>query len=278
MHAAYRPEWRISYSSHKPACVLDSALACSRYGLTVVKQLGHWAELWVVRDLWHLFEPGPVRRLLPCGQPLIDPRTLREWERLRQHVEPSQRPVHVLADALGESTLPAGCDPDLLWRWEQLARDLDDRSGGSLQPASEQDSPTRDLLALAAARGAAVLTLGPSAATGEPPALCRALKARDIDCAKLPPADPLSHFEAQALRGLIVHANLSPLVWSGMNLCVVRLFVPHAATLSPPQPWDDYAPALEEERLDRQPERDSLWDGARAFWFELLETPWPTEN
>ncbi len=277
MHTAYRPEWRISYSSHKPACVLDSALACSRYGLPVVKQLGHWAELWVVRDLWHLFEPGPSHLRPLDWQSLIDPRALREWERLRQHVDPGQRPVHVLADALGESSLPAGCDPDLLWRWEQLARALDDRPAPPLRPSCRPESATRDLLALAAARAAAVLTLGPAATPGEPPALCQALETHGIPCTKLPSADPLSHVEARAFRDLIVHADLSPLFWDGMNLCVVRLFVPNAATLSPPQPWDDYSPALPDDREDGLPDLASLWDGARAFWYALLEPPCASE-
>lgn len=274
MNTASLSEWRISYSGHKPACILDSELACSIYGLPVAKQLGSWLELWIVRDLWHLLEPGPRKRL-PSSQPELTQRTLREWERLRQHIEPRQRPVHVLADALGESSLPPGCDPDLLWRWEQLARGLDERSPTQLGATRETDIAVRDLLALAAARSAVILTLRSTDDRHGQPSLCKELESRGIPCTHVPVLDPLSQCEAMTLRGLFVHANLSSLLWAGMDLCILHLFVPMAATLSPTQAWDDYPTTFEEDGEDQPFDLDVIWGGAQAFWYALYDPAHP---
>jgi len=169
MTATTLPDFTITCSSRRRACVIDSALALSVYGLPIAKQLGEWLELWVVREFWHLLEARDATRfVLPQLTPSME-RALQEWERLRQHVDSQHRPVNVLADVLGDSSLPAGSDPDLIWRWESLAQALDRLLEAQGLPIDAPTMASRDLVALAAARNACILTLRSAAEPQAPP-------------------------------------------------------------------------------------------------------------
>lgn len=276
MKPAPHQEFTISYTSRKLACVLDSSLACSIYGLSIAKELGQWIELWIVRDLWHLLDPVTVRHWHSKEMTPVSQRILREWERLRQNVDPLHRPVHVLADVLGESNLPAGCNSDLLWRWEQLAQGIDERILNSQERSAGEEMVMRDLLAFSAARHASILTLRSVDDPIGPPPLCIKMSQWGIPCQPVRSNDALMVSEALTLRNLFVHANLASLLWSGMNLCVLHLFVPEASTLAPPEPWETYSPSLDptDEDVDNHSPKthEYLWDGAQGFWYALNDS------
>jgi hypothetical protein len=271
MTATLLPDFTITCTSRRRACVIDPVLALSIYRLPIAKQLGEWLELWVVREFWHLVEGSePSRFVLPRLTPSME-RALQEWERLRQHVDSQHRPVNVLADVLGDSTLPAGSDPDLIWRWESLAQALD----GLLEAQGLRiDAPVmacRDLVALAAARSAFILTLRSPSEAHAAPTLCQSLQNWGIPCMPVPLSNELRCIDAAALRHLFVHAGLASLLWAGMDLCVVHLFVPTAATLGSAQSWPDYGFPLEAAEAESESAiaPDRLWEGARAFWYPL---------
>lgn len=271
MTSTLQPDFTITYTARRLACVIDSSLALSIYGLPIAKRLGEWMELWIVREFWHLLESVPASA---CSRPQLEPalqQTLLEWERLRQHVDPQHRPVHVLADVLGDSCLPAGSDPDLLWRWERLARNLDERLEARGIRLDGQVMALRDLVALAVARSACIFTLQTSRDPQGPPPLCQTLRQWGVECEAVRSGDPLMAIEASWMQQRFVQAGLASLLWSGMNLCVVHLFVPAAASLAAAQAWNEYEHASDSLQLDgADPTIDPcLWDGVRAFWYGL---------
>ena len=271
MTSTLQPDFTISYTARRLACVIDSSLALSIYGLPIAKRLGEWMELWIVREFWHLLESGPATA---CYRPQLGPvmqQTLQEWERLRQHLDPAHRPVHVLSDVLGDSCLPAGSDQDLLWRWERLAQSLDQQLEARGIRLDGQVMALRDLIALAVARSACIFTLRTSRDPKDPPPLCQTLREWGLDCEVVSSGDPLMAIEASWIQQRFVQAGLASLPWSGMDLCVVHLFVPAAASLAVPQPWSEYGLANDLLQLDGEDLSNnlSLWDGVRAFWYGL---------
>jgi hypothetical protein len=281
MTATILPEFTITCSPRRRACVIDSDLALSIYGLPIAKQLGEWMELWIVREFWHMIEGSSSSHFVhPQLSPSME-RALQEWERLRQHVDNQNRPVNVLADVLGESTLPAGNDPDLIWRWESLAQALDLQLEAQGLRIDAHLMASRDLVALAAARSACILTLRSPTEPQAPPSLCLSLQQWGIPCFPVAPADALVSIEATALRHLFVHAGLASLLWSGMDLCVVHLFVPAAATLGSAHPWSEYSYPLDAaaaEPSESLPPQDHHWDGAQAFWYPLAAPIFTTDT
>lgn len=293
-------DFSITISHRRWACVLDSALALSVYGLPLVKQLGELVELWVVREFWHLldntefYQKQPERLLGQRGEGLASQeqpplqqtlRTLQEWERLRLRVEPTQRHINFLADVVGDSCLPAGIDGDLIWRWESLAQSLDASLGKSLAQADAVTLAYRDLAALAAARPACILTHRSEAERdqNQPPRLCKTLTQWGISCEEVEPGDAIASLERDYFRTLLMHAGLSKFLWAGLDLVVVHLTVPAAATLSPNSDWpdSDWSKAYDFsdletsdlETLDSSAEfvnqLPNLWHAAQGWWYTI---------
>jgi hypothetical protein len=180
--------------------------------------------------------------------------------------------VNFLADVLGDSSLPAGCDPQLITRWEYLAQSLDqliDSRGLRIDPLV---MASRDLVALSAARSASILTIRATTEQTEIPALCRRLQNWGIPTASISPLDPFAQVEASSLRQLFVIAGLASLIWAGVDLCIVHLFVPSAATLGDPAaPWNDdpFDFTQPDEVIPGPTSIDHLWEGAQAFWYPM---------
>ncbi|MBD0337345.1 MAG: hypothetical protein ICV62_17805, partial [Cyanobacteria bacterium Co-bin13] len=199
---------------------------------------------------------------------------LQEWERLRQNVEPAARHIHFLADVIGESCMPAGTDADLIWRWESLAQSLDSKLDEHFAKANTLTLAYRDLAALAAARPARILTYRSAAEQAQSllPQICTTLTQWGIVCREIDSANPLAQLEREQLHTLLVHAGLSKFLWAGLQLVVLHLVVPMAATLNASQDWsDDYAfsePAFSELET-MAPAPANLWEGAQAFWYAL---------
>jgi len=213
--------------------------------------------------------------LTPVGELITDDarqmlRSLQEWERLRLRVDPTTRNINFLADVIGESCVPAGADSDLIWRWESLAQSLDMGLGEQLAKTDTLTLAYRDLAALAAARPACILThcSETEATQNQPPRICTTLQQWDIPCQEIAPKNPIVDIEREQFRNLLVHAGVSKLLWAGLQLVVLHLVVPAAATVSSSQNWSDAYGFFEINQADSTPDNlINLWDGAQGFWY-----------
>ena len=72
------------------------------------------------------------------------------------------------------------------------------------------------------------------------------------------------------MRHLLVHSGAAGLLWSGLNLAILHLAVPAAATLYvvPPSTLIDDAAEVEPVMPVAESRADP-WDGARAFWYQV---------
>jgi hypothetical protein len=293
MTAALLTDFSIQINQRRWACVLDPTLVLSDYGLPLVKQLGELVELWVVREFWHMLDNPQVylqqpERLLSQPYPTISStqqpplcqqvrRNLREWENLRANSDRSTWNIHFLADVIGESFMPPGTDVNMIWRWESLAQGLDHYLDQRSTRSETLSLAFRDLAALAAARPACVLThRSPEAAQlNDPPMICHTLKQWGIDSYEVGANDAIAQAERNYLCHLLVHAGLSKLLWSGLNLVVLHLMVPAAAAISPTPQWDedlnfvDLQTDLEDAEGSGDMDRINLWQGAQGFWYSL---------
>jgi hypothetical protein len=288
MTAAQMPDVLIKLNQRRWPCIIEPTLALSPFGLPLVKQLGELLELWIVREFWHMLDytdfyaQSPELLLGPqvAGLPSAEQanlnqqvmRSLQEWERLRLHVDPATRNINFLADVIGESCVPAGADSDLIWRWESLAQSLDGCLGEHLDKADTLTLAYRDLAALAAARPACILTKSSVAeqASQQPPAICTTLTDWGIPCRAIGAEDAIASLEREQFRNVLVHAGLSKLLWAGLNLVVLHLVVPAAATLNISQDWLDEYPFTDSDDSTsiRQPSTH-LWEGAQGFWYSV---------
>lgn len=268
----------IHINQRRWACVLDPTLALSTYGLPLVKHLGELMELWIVRELWHILDNPRFYLHHPdaiSSQTLVTPdvqtfspsdqviQALKEWERLRTTTDRNSWNIHFLADVIGESCIPPGIETDIIWRWESLAQSLDSH-------ISQNDTAAlafRDLAALAAARPARILT---HHTHNEPPAICSTFEQWGIPCRQVATGDAIADIECQQFRTLLVHAGLSKFIWAGLNLAVLHLVVPAAATLNSNPSWSDEFSFLElEELTTMQTVPSQLWEGAQCFWYSI---------
>jgi hypothetical protein len=281
MTATLLPDFSISLQQRRWACVLDPMLALSEYGLPLAKQLGELMELWVVREFWHILDDGEYFKQQP--EVLLDNflehrtsrfsqqilRSLQEWDRLRTMTDRNSWNVHFLADVIGESCVPSGTDPDLIWRWESLAQSLD----AYLNPKENfLNLAVRDLAALAAVRPACILTyrLSEETMTNVPPSICNRLEQWGIRCHEVGDQDAIAHLEREQFRNLLVHAGLSKLLWAGLNLVIIHLVVPAAAALTATPEWaEDFTFSSMTDLGKAQEIQVNLWEGAQGFWYPI---------
>lgn len=279
----------ITFTKQRWACVLDPALALSVYGLPLVKQLSERMELWIVREFWHMLDNPQfyveqpetllgkdLEALSPAARQQVSQqmlRSLQEWERLRLRVDPTTRNINFLADVIGESCVPVGVDDDLIWRWESLAQSLDNCMGEPFTKADTLTLAYRDLAALAAARPACILTHRSTEAAqfNVPPTICGPLQQWGIASQEVKADDKILAAERAYLCEILVHAGLSKLLWSGLNLIVLHLMVPAAATISQNSQWDNNLAfsELDEPSNSTPIEAMNLWQDAQGFWYAM---------
>lgn len=279
------PDLSLRLSQRRRACVLDPALILSRFGLLLVRRLGEVLELWVPREFWHILDnsqfyleqpeslfhpPGNEHRMVARRVPdrAEVAGAIKEWERIRLESDLSGLNFFWVGDGLPESLVPTGTAPDLVWRYEALAHALDRH----LADRGPMASAARDTAALAAALGGAfVLThrTTEDIAKGVPPAICDVVRHR-VPCTSVSDDHPLVTTEREYLRHLLVHSTAASLVWSGLNLAVLHLVAPGAASL-------DAAPrtALTDDLAEVDAAAPMAecgsdpWDGACAVWYPL---------
>jgi hypothetical protein len=276
----------VTLQQRRWACVLDPALILSPYGLAL-SRLGEVVELWVGRELWHILDNTHFYTQRPSL--LVDAairttddalasrealQALLAWERWRLENDQSGLNLYWMGDDPSGSLLPAHVDAGLVWRYEVLACALDRRASRTEVPGEVLAPAFRDTAALTAAlRTSLILARSQLGAPseGQTPPLCTALTHWGVPCTLLPDHDPFVHVEGAYIRHLLVHAGLAPLLWAGLRLAVVHVWVPGAGDLWPERRQERFEAVgdLSEATDAPLPSDDCLWQAAQSFWYPL---------
>ena len=282
----------VTLQQHRLACVLDPALVLSPYGLAV-SRLSEVMNVWVVRELWHILDNTHFFTQRPALLVEATARThdteaasqealqaLLDWEQWRLENDQASLKLFWVGDDASGSLLPAGVDASVIWRYETLARALERQTDCPEATDQVLVAAFRDAVALAAAlRSSFILARLPLTSAPDSPAqphcpppvppLCQALVQWGVPCTWLAEHDPLVHIEREYVHRLLVSAGLVPLLWAGLRLAVVHLWVPGASAL-----WSEprEAPFAELEELPAPPPMHPagrLWQEAQGFWYLL---------
>jgi hypothetical protein len=285
------PSIPVKLIKNRYSCVLDPTLALSDYGLPLVKQLGEVMDLWVARELWHildnihfylqqpellLFRKDTSERAIDIRHPTKKEivRALKQWEYVCAETDLLGLRLFWIKDKLGESLLPSGINLDIIWRYEFLARLLNDQIEQHLVDIGETlTSAFRDTLALTAAlESTFILThqLPRDSIENSPPGICVALERWGIACQAIDPLDRIATIERDYLRHVIVQAGLAKHIWAGLRLSVVHLLMPvagngwSASTRSQESPLSEIKSFVERPKSEK-----NLWEEAQGFWYQL---------
>jgi hypothetical protein len=268
------PDLSVQIARRRRRCVLDPNLALSRYGAMLTRLLAPYAELWVGPEHFTILDSAQLYQHEP--ELLVWPRTdkdaiaevpemLRDWTRLRDE---AGQFLHWLGDAWRESCVPDDIHESVHPRCEAASRSLDLCLPRAIEATGPLIAAMRDTAALCAVlRTACVLSLG---AQDEPPIICRHLQQWGLACDKLPPENTLVGIERAGFLQLLVQAGLAPLLWGGLRLAVVHLYVPHVGRLDVARGLEtEDEPALlpdeEEASLSSNP-----WEGSQCRWYDLI--------
>ena len=271
--AAAFTDLSIQVARRRCRCVLDPNLALSRHGATLVRLIAPYAENWIVPELFsvldsaHLYEREPELLIWPStdqADVAAVPDVLRDWLQLR---EEASRCLYWVGDALRESFIPDDLDDSVLARWEAATRTLDSRLPRTVEATGPLIAAMRDAAALCAVLpNACILARGRN---GEVPPICRHLREWGLECENLAPQDDLANIERAAFLRLLVASGLAPLVWSGLTLAIVHLFLPNIGRLLPTSGIvADTGEFTDEQNIAM---RGDLWEGAHGFWYLLSE-------
>lgn len=268
--------------------MLDTHLALSPHGLLLARRLSDQLDLWLVRELWQILDstdyyrsnpnqlipplPGKGKIETPCVNPQSIRDVLTQWDLARMATDLSGLKVHWLGDALPESLLPAGTDPDLISRFETLAVALERRVPKEFQDDQQPhifSDCSRDTAALTAAlipyKGF-ILTLGN---TDKEPVLCTYLKERfALPCLMLDRKQ--SRLERDFLNSILAKAALSELLWAGLKLAALHVVAPGAVMM----PVNDKSEETFQQDFTLPPEgttehEQDWWKDARCFWYPV---------
>jgi hypothetical protein len=284
--ATLLPNSLITLSQRRRTCVLDPSLFLSHYGLLVVKSLGEVLELWIARELWHMLDnpsfyltqsawntPQLEWERSPESQPIAQQKrsqALRHWELLRSQTPPTDLHLFWIGDRPTESFLPPNTDPHLIQHWETLAQSLEHRTQNPSTTSPILTAALRDTAALAAIVEPAFILCHqpPNTPANTPPEICQILEQWQIPCQQIDPMDTITTQEREQLLQIIIAAGLAKLLWSGLNLIVLHLFVPHAFMIN-------YKTQSSSANLYCSPEEKSAahlwdyWEGTQGFWYKL---------
>jgi hypothetical protein len=284
------PDLMVQVSGRRWSCVLDPALALSRYGVPLACGLGRVMEVWMVPEFWHIldntfFYLNRPELLLPSGDDQSrggtqsseeTTRALRQWEKLRDETDFVRQSLNWVGDAPRESSMPEGTSLDLVIRWERLAQALDSRAATRSWSDEALHAASRDAAALSVALPAAsILTLiDASVQEDARPAICGMLDRFGLECRPMAPLNEIAVLEREIYRQLLVRAGLTKYLWAGLVPSVLHLVAPAAAVIpgcidpaaADDDPIDDAViePPREDRRLEGNP-----WDDAHGLWYSL---------
>lgn len=232
----------------KPRVVLDPWLCLQPTGPELVQRLQQVAELWLVRELWHILDnsvyfthhPSALMDRLPTGEANETERSsraqsvdteestsswawlgesLRVWDAIRLSRDLAGLKLFWLGDGLSESLLPDGISTAIHPINEHLVETLD----SVFQPDSPLACGQRDALALAAALGGAPIlgVLDDRTAVAEP---CQWLRfPREATCTV---ADAYAQWERARWLEILGSCYCFPLLWGGLRLVVSNVHLP----------------------------------------------------
>jgi hypothetical protein len=247
-------------------CVIDPALVLSPYGVPVVKELGKVMELWLGRELWHILNNSSLYRqqpesIAPAGEKTR--RSLQAWERFRLNTDLAKLDLFWLGDNLKDSLLPASRNAEIFWRWEAIAKSLDDRLQSS-DPILTL--AVRDAVALAIALDSAFILTCLPLEDFEPnptPEICSTLAAWGVPCQLLPSQDSMASVERDYFRQLLVQTSIAKFLWAGLRLAVLHLVAPASGEL------ETRSIPIVEKITDSLKTSSFCWMGVRGFWYLL---------
>jgi hypothetical protein len=288
MMMASLPTLSVKLSQPRRNCILDPALALSRYGLPLVKQLGTVMDLWLGRELKHILENPQfylqhpelllLNRSVPSNRldrsfPLLQDtiRALQEWEQIRQETDLANLKLFWVGDRPSESWLPRGIEPAIIWHYESFARSLESQIDKHLDESQTSIPVFRDTVALAAILNSSfILThqLPQESAAGFLPGISLDLESWGIPCQVVASEDAMAAIERDYLRQLFVQVGLSKFFWDGLRLNVLHLFVPFASHFSIVSKQAGESQFFKSHRQSLHLET-SLWEGSRGFWYQL---------
>lgn len=288
MASAASPTLSIAVETRRRACVLDSTLALSPYGLALAQRLSREVTLCVGRELWELLDNSADllsrASLVAGGAPATgDHATLssleeavRQWDVARAEKDLGGLHLFWIGDATGTSLLPPEIDAGIVPRFELLARALDARAGKERGDGARQgfEACLRDEIALTVALAplhAFLLTLcDPPAEHESPvePALCATLRRWGIPCHPVL-GSWSQRMERELFEPLFVRAAVPELIWAGsLQLAAVHVVARRAAAIPSfglPAELPDDLQVTDLELAD-----DGWWDDAVAFWYPIL--------
>lgn len=278
----------VSPRSRRSRAVLDPGLCLGVAGPALVQRLSRQAELWIVRELWHILDnsyfycrhpaallsesageaqprAAPGQPLAAGGEPSRPPadlaslgRTLRTWERLRVTTDLAGLELFWLGDGLSESLLPEGTPAAVHQAHERLVRSLDER----LHPSTPLESARRDALALSMALGGVPVLAALDG--GQLPGLLEWLPQGAAGCRGV--RDEWAARLRADWHDALLTAHCAPMLWSGLRLALVYAYAPSVLSA-----WRDDSPALGEldegaafEDLSLSPDGD-----LHLYWCEL---------
>jgi hypothetical protein len=283
----------VAVHTKRRACVLDTQVALSPFGLLLAQRLSAEFDLWLARELWqildntqfYLAQPERLLPFVPDGQASLplEPAdgdllrdTLRQWEAARTAHDLTGLRIYWIGDALGESLLSPGADPDLVSRFEILASSLHARAR---LRAREEDGVLVDCFRDAVALAATLVSYRPFILTcltqdisgiggGGEPLLCSYLRQWRIGCEHVDKTKT-ADMERDGLVSLIAKAGAGELLWTGLNLAVIHVLVPKAIVMPSVRPAGDELYA--ELPASDEPDVEALdwWKNARSFWYPV---------
>lgn len=283
------PELSVKFDRSHRTCILDPMLALSSYGIPLVKQLGTVMDLWIGREFWHVVEniqfylQHPelllLNRAMPDRTEYITAfptqeiiQSLQAWAKFRQELDLERIKLFWIGDRLNESSFPQGIPPNTIPTYERLASALANRLPPSPQTSETLSALLIDTVALSASLNSSFI-LTRQYATADRlllPEIFLELESWGISCQMLQSADKMVEIEQNYLRQLFVRAGVSKLLWAGLQLNVLHLFVPAILQSDRSIEQDDESqicndPAIEcIDRLDR-----NLWTGTQCFLYHF---------
>ena len=180
---------------------------------------------------------------------------LQFWDSLRLSNDLLGLKLFWLGDGLSESLVPDGSSAQLHPRHERWVEWLD----GTLSPRSPMQCAQRDALALALALGD-VPILSTAERAADVASMAQWLGLTRVPCERIAEPDELLGLERQAWKSLLVRANCSALVWSGLRLVLLHASSASAISVEPDSTFDTEAPAVSTLHLVSSP---------RVFWYAL---------
>jgi hypothetical protein len=280
------PPLSVTVSAKRRACVLDTDLALSRFGLLLASRLCEEFDLWLVPELWHILDNLEVYPEVPGarepGAPKGRGAGWRQWEWARLEKDLAGLNVYWMGDEKCESLLPKSADPNLLHRFRRLDESLrhafrikakaEPRRGAGYDFFGECFRQTVSLTAaLTPYRGFIMAQQGaPDEGEHEnEPAICASLKELGINCFMVR-WEKRTRIEREYLVPILARTGVSELLWAGLRLAVVHLVVPNALIIPEfKEEEDKLAQKLPDLPEEKGPGHYHWWEGAVGFWYPL---------